>query len=88
MRKGDSTYSTAHALSRKFITPATKKEILVTTMMNATILLLISDSVARAVVQEALEHGGYSVMAVGDLGTAVKKLGECKLDLLDNQPLH
>ena len=66
--------------------PTTKKEILVTTMMNATILLLISDSVARAVVQEVLEHGGYSVMAAGDLGTAVKKLGECKPDLLIISP--
>ena len=51
-------------------------------MTNAVILLLISDSVARVVIQEALEYGGYSVMAAGDLGTAVKKLSESKPDLL------
>jgi DNA-binding response OmpR family regulator len=51
-------------------------------MTNAMILLLISDSVARVVIQEALEHGGYTVMAAGDLGTAVKRVGEAKPDLL------
>ena len=39
-------------------------------MMNTTILLLNSDPVVRSVVQEALEHGGYSVLAADDLGTA------------------
>jgi two-component system, OmpR family, response regulator len=51
-------------------------------MTNAMILLLVSDSVARVVIQEALEHGGYTVMAAGDLGTAVKRVGESKPDLL------
>jgi CheY-like chemotaxis protein len=51
-------------------------------MTNAMILLLISDSVARVVIAETLEHGGYTVMAVGDLGTAVKRIGEAKPDLL------
>jgi DNA-binding response OmpR family regulator len=55
-------------------------------MTNAVILLLISDSVARVVVQEALEHAGHSVMAAGDLGTAVKKLSESKPDLLIISP--
>jgi DNA-binding NtrC family response regulator len=51
-------------------------------MKNATILLLVSDSVARVVVQEALEGGGYLVMAAGDLGTGLKRLSESKPDLL------
>jgi CheY-like chemotaxis protein len=63
-----------------------KKEILVDTMMNALILPLIPDSVARVVIQEALEHGGHTVMAAGDLGTAVKRLSESKPDLLITSP--
>lgn len=47
-----------------------------------TILLLISDPVVRAAVRDALEHGGYSVTAVGDLGTAVDRLTESPPDLL------
>ncbi len=50
------------------------------------ILLLVSDSVARVVIQEALENGGYSVIAAGDLGTAVKRLSESKPDLLIISP--
>jgi len=50
--------------------------------MNATILLLISDPVVRAAVRDALEHGGHSVVAVGDLGTAVDRLKEFTPDLL------
>jgi DNA-binding response OmpR family regulator len=38
------------------------------------------------VAQEALEHGGYAVMAAGDLGTAVKRLSESKPDLLIISP--
>jgi DNA-binding response OmpR family regulator len=53
---------------------------------NKMILLLVSDSVARVVIQEALEHGGYAVMAAGDLGTAVKRLSESKPDLLIISP--
>jgi len=50
--------------------------------INESILVLISDSVVRLVVKETLEHGGYSVFAVGDLGNAVDKLKDCKPDLL------
>jgi len=53
---------------------------------TAMILLLVSDAVARAVLQEALENGGYSVMAAGDLGTAVKRMNESKPDLLIISP--
>src|ERR1700691_3035268 len=53
---------------------------------NAMILLLISDSVARVVIQEALENGGYLVMAAGDLGTAVERVSESKPDLLIISP--
>jgi DNA-binding response OmpR family regulator len=55
-------------------------------MTNAFILLLVSDSVGRVVLQEALEHGGYTVMPAGDLGTAVKRLSEAKPDLLIISP--
>jgi DNA-binding response OmpR family regulator len=55
---------------------------LINTMTNALIMLLVSDSVARVVIQETLEHGGYPVMAAGDLGTAVKRMSESKPDLL------
>ncbi|MFZ3212919.1 MAG: response regulator [Terriglobales bacterium] len=47
-----------------------------------TILLLISDTVVRAAVRDALEHGGISVVAVGDLGKAVDRLKEFTPDLL------
>jgi|ERR1700733_4202492 len=50
------------------------------------ILLLVSDSVARVVIQEAFEHGGYAVMAAGDLETAIKRLSESKPDLLIISP--
>jgi len=43
----------------------------INTMTTATILLLVSDSVGRMVLQETMEHAGYSVMSAGDLGTAV-----------------
>ena len=55
-------------------------------MTNAIVLLLISDSVARVVIQEVLEHGGYSVMPAGDLGTAVERLSKAKPDLLIISP--
>ena len=45
-------------------------------MVNALILLLVSDTVGRLVMQETLEHGGYVVMAAGDLGTAVKRMAK------------
>lgn len=52
------------------------------TTVNKTILLLSSDPVVRSVIQETLEHGGYSVLATGDLGTAVDRLKESTPDLL------
>lgn len=55
-------------------------------MMNALILLFISDSVARFVIQETLERGGYTVEPTGDLGTAVKRLDDCKPALLIISP--
>jgi DNA-binding response OmpR family regulator len=44
--------------------------------LNATILLLVSPALLRVVIQETLEHEGYSVYPAGDLGTAVDKLKE------------
>jgi DNA-binding NtrC family response regulator len=54
--------------------------------METTILLLVSEPLVRQVTREVLEHAGYSVMAAGDLGTAVDRLGECKADLLMISP--
>ncbi len=50
--------------------------------MNKTILLLSSDPVMRSVLQEVLERGGYLVLAVVTLGTAVDRLKESTPDLL------
>jgi DNA-binding NtrC family response regulator len=50
--------------------------------METTILLLVSEPLVRQAMREVLERAGYSVMAAGDLGTAVDRLGECKADLL------
>lgn len=47
-----------------------------------TILLLVSDNLVRAVMQEKLEQEGYCVLATGDLGTAVDRLKEVRPDLL------
>ncbi|MGA7917506.1 MAG: response regulator [Candidatus Acidiferrales bacterium] len=55
-------------------------------MVNALILLLVSDTVGRLVMQETLEHGGYVVMAAGDLGTAVKRMAEAEPNLLIISP--
>ncbi|HEY4950655.1 MAG TPA: response regulator [Candidatus Acidoferrales bacterium] len=55
-------------------------------MMTAMILLLTADSVARVVLQETLERAGYSVMAAGDLGTAVTRVNESTPDLLIISP--
>lgn len=38
------------------------------------ILLLVSDQIVRSVMQEILEREGYTVLAAGDLGNAVKCL--------------
>ena len=40
----------------------------ITDAMKTTILLLVSDPVVRSVLQETLEHEGYTVLATGDLG--------------------
>jgi CheY-like chemotaxis protein len=50
--------------------------------MKFTILLLVSDPVVRAVFKEALEDAGYTVLATGDIGTAVDRLKEIEPDLL------
>jgi CheY-like chemotaxis protein len=54
--------------------------------MDTTILVLISEPLLRLVIQEELERAGYLVMATGDLGTAVDRIGECKPDLLIVSP--
>lgn len=50
--------------------------------MQTTILILISEPLVRQVIREVLERAGYFVMATGDLGTAVDRLGEATPDLL------
>ena len=54
--------------------------------LQSTILLLVSEPLARLVMQEVLERAGYLVLGTGDLGTAVDRLGECKPDLLIISP--
>jgi DNA-binding response OmpR family regulator len=54
--------------------------------METTILLLTSEPLARVATKEVLERAGYVVMATGDLGTAVDRLGECQADLLMISP--
>lgn len=51
-------------------------------LMKITILLLVSDPVVLSVMRELLEHEGYTVLAVGDLGHAVDRLKEVTPDLL------
>jgi DNA-binding NtrC family response regulator len=51
-------------------------------LLKTTILLLVSDPVVRAVMQETLERAGYSVLSAGDLGQAVERLKHCQPDLL------
>jgi CheY-like chemotaxis protein len=41
-------------------------------LMKTTILLLVSDPVVRSVLKETLEREGYTVLATGDLGHAVR----------------
>ncbi len=50
--------------------------------MKSTILLLVSDPLVRTVLQETLEHEGYTVVSTGDLGNAVDRLQEYTPDLL------
>ncbi len=54
--------------------------------MRETILLLASEPIVRLVFQETLEYGGYSVLAADDLGAAVDRLKESRLDLLIIRP--
>jgi len=49
---------------------------------RSTILLLVSDPVVRAVLQETLEVAGYTVLSTSDLGQAVDRLKRCAPDLL------
>jgi len=51
-------------------------------LMKTTILLLVSDPIVRSILKETLERDGYSVLAAGDLGTAVDRLKESTPDLL------
>jgi two-component system, cell cycle response regulator CpdR len=51
-------------------------------LMNTTILLLVSDPLVRSVLEETLELAGYMVHATGDLGQAVDRLKESEPDLL------
>ena len=51
-------------------------------LINATILLLVSDPLLRSVLGETLEREGYTVMVAGDLGHAVDRMKESEPDLL------
>jgi len=51
-------------------------------LITTTILLLVSDTLVRSVLQDTLEHEGYTVVTSGDLGSAVDRLEEIKPDLL------
>jgi DNA-binding response OmpR family regulator len=50
--------------------------------MKYTILLLASDPLVRSVFKETLEQAGYTVLATGDLGSAVERMQEIPPDLL------
>ena len=51
-------------------------------LMRTTILLLVSDPLVRTVMEETLSRAGYTVIAAGDLGSAVGRLEEVTPDLL------
>ena len=51
-------------------------------LLNTTILLLVSDPVVLSVLAETLESEGYMVQAAGSLGQAVDQLKHCAPDLL------
>jgi DNA-binding response OmpR family regulator len=53
---------------------------------SATILLLISDPLMKAVIRDALDNAGYQVLTAGDLGAAVDRLREVRPDLLITRP--
>jgi DNA-binding response OmpR family regulator len=54
--------------------------------LPATILLLSSAPVVRAVIAEVLDQAGHVVLATGDLGRAVDILAETPIDLLITHP--
>jgi DNA-binding response OmpR family regulator len=51
-------------------------------LLNTTILLLVSDPIVRSVLDETLSSAGYMVLSTGDLGQAVDQLEKCTPDLL------
>ena len=53
---------------------------------DATVLILDSEPVMRAVMRDALQDAGYLVIEAGDLGDAVSRLKECRPDLLITRP--
>jgi CheY-like chemotaxis protein len=57
-----------------------------TSKTQAMVLLVGSEPINRAIMQEVLEGAGYGVRAAGDLGTAVDMLAECPIDLLLTHP--
>lgn len=63
-------------------------------MHAASILLFCSEPLVRTILTETLEANGYTVLPVGDLGSAVDRLREVKPDLLiirtyvDRMPGH
>ncbi len=51
-------------------------------LLNTTILLLVSDPVVLSVLAETLEHAGYMVLTASSLGQAVDRLKSSEPDLL------
>ena len=51
-------------------------------LLNTTILLLVSDPVVLSVLAETLEHEGYMVLTASSLGQAVDRLKSSEPDLL------
>ena len=51
-------------------------------LLNTTILLLVSDPVVLSVLAETLESEGYMILATSSLGQAVDQLQHCEPDLL------
>jgi CheY-like chemotaxis protein len=51
-------------------------------LLNTTILLLVSDPIVRSVLEETLTCEGYMVLSANDLGQAVDELKRSTPDLL------